>query len=35
MLPPWPVKISHKKMAVEGGHIDFMFLDTIEIHLAF
>ena len=23
--PPGPVKISHKKMAVEGGSIDFMF----------
>ena len=24
--PPGPVKISHKKMATEGGRIDFMFL---------
>ena len=24
--PPGPVKISHKKMAAEGGRIDFMFL---------
>ena len=24
--PPRPVKISHKKMAAEGGRIDFMFL---------
>ena len=24
--PPGPVEISHKKMATEGGRIDFMFL---------
>ena len=26
MVPPGPVKISHKKMAAKGGCIDFMFL---------
>ena len=26
MAPPGPVKIGHKKMATEGGRIDFMFL---------
>ena len=26
MAPPGPVKISHKKMAPKGAHIDFMFL---------
>ena len=26
MNPTGPVKISHKKMAAKGGHIDFMFL---------
>ena len=26
MAPPGPVKIGHKKMAAEGGRIDFMFL---------
>ena len=26
MAPPGPVKISHKKMAAEGGRIGFMFL---------
>ena len=26
MPPPGPVKIGHKKMATEGGRIDFMFL---------
>ena len=27
--PPGPVKISHKKMAVEGSRIDFMFLAPV------
>ena len=27
--PPGPVKISHKKMATEGGRIDFMFLEPL------
>ena len=26
-IAPGPVKISHRKMAAFGGHIDFMFLD--------
>ena len=30
--PQSPVKISHKKMAVEGSHIDFMFLDRPPSH---
>ena len=25
-MAPGPIKISHKKMAAKGGHIDFMFL---------
>ena len=32
---PWPpgrVKISHKKMATEGGRIDFMFLGPSPVH---
>ena len=26
VMPPGPVKISHKKMATKGSRIDFMFL---------
>ena len=25
-VAPGPVKVSHKKMATDGGYIDFMFL---------
>ena len=31
---PGPVKISHKKMAADGGHMDFMFLDPASYQAA-
>ena len=30
-MSPGPVKISRKKMAVEGGRIDFMFLGPLPL----